>query len=378
MADRGGKGRGLIKDNLSGRGGSGDLALMALVFGLSLFGMMMLYSASNYSAEREYGDAFLFVKKQLPGFSLGTLLMLFLWRYPYQKLAKYKYVFLAVSVVCLCLVFVPGIGIETLGSRRWIGFSAVSFQPSEIAKFSFILFSAHHMAENKEKMGTLKGILPVALAGGAICLLIILEPNMSITVCVGLLMLGMLFVGGCRMRHFAMILLPALALIPVLIIIEPYRLLRLSAFLDPWSSPRNEGYQLIQSLYGLGGGGLFGVGLFNSRQKFDFLPFSESDFIFSIIGEELGLFGCLLLICAFIFYIYRGIKIAVNADTLFGCYLASGIVMIVAIQVIINIAVVTGSIPPTGLPLPFISYGGSSLMMFMGASGVLLSISRKG
>lgn len=355
-----------------------DYILMALVFALAIFGIIMIYSASNYSAAKEYGDPFLYVKKQLPGFTLGIVLLLFFWQYPYHKLEKYRYVFLVVSVICLGLVFVPGIGIETFGSRRWIGFSVISFQPSEIAKFAFILFAACYMAKNREKIRTFRGIIPVALAGGVICLLIILEPNMSITVCVGLLMLGMLFIGGARIKHFAMVLIPALALIPVLIIIEPYRLMRLSAFIDPWSSPRNEGYQLIQSLYALGGGGLFGVGLFNSRQKFDFLPFSESDFIFSIIGEELGLFGCLLLICAFALFIYRGIKIALKADTLFGCYLASGISMIVAIQVIINIAVVTGSIPPTGLPLPFISYGGSSLMVFMGASGVLLNISRKG
>lgn len=355
-----------------------DYFLMVIVFALVLFGIVMIYSASNYSAGKDYGDAFLFVKKQIPGFIAGSVLLIFFWLFPYEKLAKYRYIFLGLSVVLLVLVFVPGIGIENYGSKRWVGAFGLTLQPSELAKFSFILFSAFYMAKYKEKMSAFLGILPVIAAGAVFCVLIILEPNMSITVCVGLLMLGMLFIGGCRKKHFALIIIPALLLIPILIFIEPYRLDRLSAFIDPWSSPKNEGYQLIQSLYALGGGGWFGVGLFNSRQKFDFLPFSESDFIFSIVGEELGLFGCLLLILAFLFLIYRGIKIAVKAKTLFGCYLASGIVMIIAIQVLINIAVVTGSIPPTGLPLPFISYGGSSLMVFMGASGILLSVSKNG
>jgi cell division protein FtsW len=354
-----------------------DYILLAAAIFLALFGLVMVYSASNYSAFKDYGDSFLYVKKQLPGFVLGLALLFFLWFYPYQKLQKFRYIFLGLTTVLLILVFIPGVGIENYGSRRWVGFMGFTIQPSELAKFSFILFSAYYMSRYKDKLGSFIMLLPVLAAGSAFCLLIILEPNMSITVCMGLLMLGMLYIGGCKKRHFAAMLLPAIALIPILILIEPYRLNRLYAFIDPWQSPKGEGYQLIQSLYALGGGGFFGVGLFNSRQKLDFLPFSESDFIFSIVGEELGLFGCVLLIAVFAVFILRGIKTAVNATSLFGCYLASGIVMIVAIQVLINIAVVTGSIPPTGLPLPFISYGGSSLMVFMGASGVLLNISMR-
>lgn len=358
--------------------GGTDYLLMAAVFLLSLTGIVMIYSASRYSAQKDFGDSFFYVKKQLPGFICGAVLLLILWRYPYEKLVKFRYIFLVVTALLLALVFVPGIGIENYGSKRWVGAPGVTLQPSELAKFSFILFAACYMAKNKEKMTTFTGIIPVILAGGFFCVMIILEPNMSITVCMGLLMLGMLFIGGCRKKHFIMLLLPALMLLPLLIIIEPYRLSRLWAFLDPWSSPKKEGYQLIQSLYALGGGGWFGMGLFNSRQKFDFLPFSESDFIFSIVGEELGLTGCIAVILIFVFVIYRGINIAVRAKNLLGCYLACGITMIIAIQVLINIAVVTGSIPPTGLPLPFISYGGSSLAVFMGASGVLLNISRSG
>lgn len=208
------------------------------------------------------------------------------------------------------------------------------------------------------------------------CVLIILEPNMSITMCVMLLMFAMLFIGGARMKHFAFLLIPVAALVPVLIILEPYRLDRLMAFLNPWESPLEEGYQLIQSFYALGSGGLFGLGLFNSRQKYLFLPFSESDFIFSVIGEELGLFGCVMVISAYLVIIYRAVRIAKNSNDRFGCYLSAGIAAIIAIQTAINIAVVSGSIPPTGLPLPFVSAGTSSLVVFCAGIGVLLSVER--
>ena len=207
------------------------------------------------------------------------------------------------------------------------------------------------------------------------CVLIILEPNMSITLCMIMLMFVMLYIGGARIKHFFVMALPVLALVPVLILIEPYRLKRLLAFIDPWQSPLGEGYQLIQSFYSLGSGGLFGLGLFNSRQKYMFLPFSESDFIFSIIGEELGLIGAIVVIAIFAFMIFRAILIAQKAPDRFGCFLAGGIAAIIAIQVLINIAVVTGSIPPTGLPLPFVSAGSTSLIVFCSGVGILQSIS---
>ena len=201
---------------------------------------------------------------------------------------------------------------------------------------------------------------------------------MSITMCVGLVMLLMLFIGGMPLKYFFLLLIPAAAIVPVLIIIEPYRLNRLSAFLNPWASPQGEGYQLIQSLYALGSGSWFGVGLFNSRQKYLFLPFAESDFIFGVIGEELGFVGAIIIIFVFAVLIYRIIKIAASSRSRFGCYLASGFAGIIAIQMLINIAVVTGSIPPTGLPLPFVSFGGSSLVMFLSAIGVVQSVAHHG
>ena len=233
------------------------------------------------------------------------------------------------------------------------------------------------MSKNYEKLKTLLGIMPVIASGGVICLLILLEPNLSITLCVGMVMVFMLIVGGIRLKHFLLIALPALALLPVLIIIEPYRLDRLVAFLDPWSSPREEGFQLIQSLYALGSGGLFGVGLFNSRQKYLFLPFSESDFIFSIIGEELGLIGAIFILMVYIIIIIQGVKIALNAADRLGAYMAFGITSVICLQTLINVAVVTGSIPPTGIPLPFISAGGSSLIVFLASVGILININSR-
>ncbi|MBR1985036.1 MAG: FtsW/RodA/SpoVE family cell cycle protein, partial [Clostridia bacterium] len=209
------------------------------------------------------------------------------------------------------------------------------------------------------------------------CLLILLEPNMSITMCVGLVMITMLIVGGMSFKHFMLLAIPALILIPILIIIEPYRFDRLMAFIDPWASPKGEGYQLIQSFYSISNGGLFGVGLFNSRQKYLFLPFAESDFIFSVISEEFGWVGCFVILAVYFVLIIAGIKVAVKSKNRFGCYLATGITAIIAVQTLLNVSVVSGLIPPTGLPLPFISSGSTSIVVFMSAIGVLLNINKQ-
>ncbi len=351
-------------------------ALILLVLLLCLLGLVFIYSASSYSAQVNFGDSFYFVKKQIFGLIVGFCLMLFMSNFNYKHFVKLKWIIVMVSFVLLLLVFVPGIGKNNNGANRWITIAGISLQSSEVAKFGFVIFSAIYMAKNYKNAKTFLGILPVVLVGGLTCLLILMEPNLSVTLCVGMVMLIMLVVAGITPKHFLMLLIPALCLVPVLIIIEPYRLQRLMAFIDPWASPKEEGFQLVQSLYALGSGGLFGVGLFNSRQKYLFLPFSESDFIFSIIGEETGFVGATLIILVYVCVVWQGIKIALNASDRLGAYLASGITSIIAVQVLINIAVVTGSIPPTGIPLPFMSAGGTSLMVFMGAVGILLNISK--
>ena len=341
--------------------------------------MLAVYSASGYVAETQYGDKFYFVKKQLLGLALGAVAMFLCGRFHCRKLSgkKVRWVALIVPIVLLALVFVPGVGKTNYGATRWIGVGGFTLQPSELAKYGFVVFAAAYMSENMGEMRTFKGVLPVLLAGGVICVLIILEPNMSVTMCVGLLMLAMLFLGGMKIKHFLVIFVPALLVVPVLIIAEPYRLSRLSAFLDPWESPRGEGYQLIQSLDALGNGGWFGTGLFNSRQKYRFLPFAESDFILSIIGEEFGFFGILVLFGVSVFLIFRGIKVAKEAEDFFSFLLAAGITLVYGIQTVLNALVVSGSIPPTGLPLPLISSGNTSLIITMASMGVLYSISAR-
>ncbi|HEY8390198.1 MAG TPA: putative lipid II flippase FtsW [Clostridia bacterium] len=356
--------------------GKTDKVLTIFTIIITIFGILMVYSASSYTALVRYDDSFYYMKKQILGAILGFGAMAGLTYCNYRVLDRLKLPILIVSIILLIIVFIPGVGLSNYGANRWIDLPGFTIQPSELAKFALIIFSAGYMSFNQQKMKTFLGILPVLCAGGIIALLIILEPNMSITVCVILLMLVMLFLGGTRIKHFIILSIPVIALVPILIIIEPYRMNRLSAFLNPWASPLEEGFQLIQSYYSLGSGGLFGVGLFNSRQKYLFLPFSESDFIFSIIGEELGLFGSFLTIAVFCIIIYRCIRVAINAPDRLGCYIASGVGAIIAIQVAVNIAVVTGSIPPTGLPLPFVSAGSSSLVVFLGGIGIVQNIAR--
>lgn len=336
----------------------------------------MIYSASSYTAGVQYGDKLYFVKKQLIGVLLGTAAMVGTCFIPYKKLIKFRYPAIIIAAILLALVFVPVIGITNYGATRWIGFGGVTIQPSEIAKYAYALFVAAYFAKNPEKVKTIKGVLPVLGVGIAFCVLIIIEPNMSITMCVGMLMLCLVFLSGTNLKTFAFILIPFAVAVPVLIILEPYRLQRLSAFLDPWASPKDEGYQLIQSLYALGNGGLFGTGLFNSTQKYRFLPFAESDFILSIMGEELGFFGLIIFFVCCGFIVYRGFKIARNCKDRFGYLLASGFTLVYGIQVVVNALVVSGTIPPTGLPLPLISSGNTSLIITMASMGVLHNISR--
>lgn len=355
---------------------AGDIPLLICVFLMACFGCVMIYSASYYTAEVQFGDKFYFVKKQIVGLVLGTVAMLGTAFLPYQKLIKLKYPAIIISAVLLVLVFVPGIGVTNYGATRWIGVGGITLQPSEIAKYAFALFAAGYFAKNFKKVKTVKGILPVLGVGLAFCLLIIIEPNMSITMCVGLLMLSVIFLSGTNLKTFLIIIIPCAVAVPLLIILEPYRLQRLSAFIDPWASPKGEGYQLIQSLYALGNGGLFGTGLFNSTQKYRFLPFAESDFILAIMGEELGFFGLVLFFAVCGFIVVRGIRIAKNCKDRFGFLLAAGFTLVYGIQVIINALVVSGAIPPTGLPLPLISSGNTSLIITMASMGVLYNISR--
>lgn len=360
-----------------------DLKLLLAVLGLSIFGILMIYSASKYNASVHYGDAFYYTIKQLIGLVLGIVGLGIMYFINYRHVKKWAYVIFGAAVVLLVAVFIPGIGISKLGATRWIGVGSFSLQPSEIAKFAFVIFAArifahqHAIQQTKITVPRWWQTILVMTAGGILCLLIILEPNMSITMTVGIIMLTVLFLCGVRLKTLALILLPALGVVVLMLIAEPYRLKRLSAFIDPWANPKGEGFQLIESLYGIANGGFWGVGYGNSVQKNMFLPFSESDFIFAIIAEEFGLVGCVALFAVFGWIVYRIFQIGRQCRDYFGRYLCYGIGTVIMVQAALNFAVSTGCIPPTGLPLPFISFGGTSLLVFMMAIGIVLNVDKQ-
>lgn len=356
--------------------GKSDVGLIATALCLSLLGLLFIYSASSYSARLESGDAFHYVKTQSLALVIGLFAMIMLSNVNIASIEKISPILYVVALILLGAVFIPVIGVESYGAKRWLNLGVFTIQPSEYAKFFMVAFIARFAS--KADMKKFGNVIIVLLIGGAVCVLIMLEPNMSITMCVVAVLFVMLYASGSKLLHIALLVLPVLAGAIVLILIEPYRLQRLLAFLDPWQSPLDEGYQLIQSYYALGSGGLFGVGIFNSRQKYLFLPFAESDFILSIIGEETGLLGVLVIMVLFCIILIKGIKIAKIARDRFSYYLAVGITAITTVQALLNMAVVCGAIPPTGLPLPFVSAGGSSLVAYMGAIGVLNGINKQG
>lgn len=348
--------------------------LPILVIILALIGLVFIYSASCYSAEIEFGDKFFYVKKQGLSLVAGIIFMFLGMKLKTEWLMKFKWVIFAISAILLALVFIPGLGMESYGATRWLNLGVFTIQPSEISKFGFMIFLAGYLCEHSAKK--LRNLIIPILCALIICGLIITEPNMSITVVVGASFLIMLFVSGLDVKWLFVLLVLVLIAGIALIFAEPYRMERLFAFIDPWQNPKAEGYQLIQSYFALGNGGLFGVGLFNSRQKYLFLPFAESDFIFSIIGEETGFFGAVFVMVLFLAVIMLGIKIARKSNSRFHALLVTGIISILAIQSVVNFAVVTGTIPPTGVPLPLVSAGGTSLVAFMFAIGLVMNVAR--
>lgn len=356
-----------------------DFIIMIVVVILTLFGCVMVYSASFYDASINHGgDGAFYFKKQLIGACLGLLSMLLFMRFDYRRLESMKWIVMGVAFVLLLMVFLPKpIGITLNGSKRWVNIGITTLQPAELAKFAIVIYLAAFFAQNRHRLSSFReGVVPVIIVVGLCCGLILLQPNFSMIICIALLTAVMMFAGGVRKRHLIALGSVGLAGVVAAIVMAPYRLRRVFAFLDPWSDPTQSSYQLVQSFYAIGSGGLFGKGLGRSQQKLLYLPYSESDFIASIIAEELGFIGMLLLFALYLVLIWRGIRIALTCPNRFGSLLATGIIAMIAIQVVINIAVVTGSMPPTGQTLPFISYGTSSLIIFMSSMGVLLNISK--
>ncbi len=351
-----------------------DFGFLITVITLLAVGLLMVFSASYPSAYYYYNDGLYFIKKQLLWAILGVGAMFFTANFDYRNYKRLAFPILVISFVLLLLVLV--IGMRVNGARRWLGIGSFSFQPSEVAKLGLIIYFAASLAQIKDKIKEFKylfryGVILVLFMG-----LLMLEPHMSVCIIIGLTIIIMLLVAGARLRYFALASVPVALLGVILIVLEPYRLQRMTTFLDPFADPLGDGWQIIQSLYAIGSGGLFGVGFGNSRQKFMYIPEPQNDFIFSIICEELGLLGALAILVLFAVLLWRGIKIALSAPDTFATLLVIGIMGLIGVQVVLNIAVVTSSIPTTGIPLPFFSAGGSSLFFILTAMGIVLNVSK--
>ncbi|GAA0331139.1 stage V sporulation protein E [Bacillus carboniphilus] len=354
-----------------------DLLLIIVTLSLLAVGLIMVYSASAVWAEYKFNDSFFFAKRQLLFAGVGIIAMFFIMNVDYWTWRSWSKILLIICFVLLLAVLIPGIGMVRNGSRSWIGVGAFSIQPSEFMKLAMIAFLAKFLTERQRYITTFKqGLVPSLGLVFIAFALIMLQPDLGTgTVMVGTCVV-MIFIAGARISHFVGLGLIGLAGFVVLIASAPYRIKRITSFLDPWSDPLGSGFQIIQSLYAIGPGGLFGLGLGQSRQKFFYLPEPQTDFIFAIISEELGFIGGSFVILLFALLLWRGIRIALGAPDLYGSFLAVGIIAMIAIQVMINIGVVTGMMPVTGITLPFLSYGGSSLTLMLMAVGVLLNVSR--
>jgi cell division protein FtsW len=344
---------------------------------LTLAGLVMVLSASSVSAFAAYGSSFLFFKRQLLYAAIGSVVALSASRVRHQFWLRAWAPLLVVTIASLLLVLHPGSGIVAGGAARWISLGPISLQPSELAKFSVVVALSAILARSLKHIDdAIRWLIPVVLIVGVVSALILLQPDLGTMMVIGLTAFLMLFVAGVRLRLLATWAALSSLAASALILGERYRRARFFSFLHPWSDPRNTGYQIVQSLIALGSGHLVGVGLGASRQKWMYVPNAHTDFIFSIMGEELGLIGELAVLALFGAIIYSGIRIAVRSPDAFGRLLAAGITTWIALQALINLGAVTGLLPITGVPLPFVSFGGSSLIVSLGAIGVLFSIGR--
>jgi cell division protein FtsW len=344
---------------------------------LLCLGVVMIYSSSGVYALETMNNSGYFLMRHLMFLVIGGVMMWFTMIIDYRDIQKYaKYILLA-ALVMLVLVLVPHIGKVSSGARRWFSAGPINFQPSEYAKVAMIIYLADFFTRKRSVIRSFgKGFMPVALVMGAMCLLIIKQPDLGNTVLVTAITMSMYFVAGGRKSLFAAIAALAVPVLTVLIITAPYRMRRMVSFINPWDDPQGAGFQLSQSQIALAAGGFWGVGLGKSQQKLFYLPAAHTDFIFSIIGEELGFLGALAVVILFGVFIWQGTRIIRNVSDSFGYLLSVGIMVMLSLQVVVNIGVSIGALPTKGLPLPFISYGGSALIFNMVAVGLLLNVSR--
>ncbi len=355
-----------------------DLLLFIAVMIISIFGLIMITSASYIWAEYKFNDPFKFTKNQGLFFIIGTILMLVISKIDYKIYFQKSNTILIGCIILLILVLIPGIGTVRNGSRSWFGIGSFGVQPSEFTKLALIIFTAKYLQNNEKSLKNIKnGVLPILGITIGIFGLIMLQPDFGTGTVIVMSIIGLLFVGGVKFSFFMKIAVVGLMGIVGLILMAPYRLARILSFLDPWKDPLGTGFQIIQSLYAIGPGGLFGFGFGNSRQKHFYLPEPQTDFIFSIISEEFGFLGVLIVTSLFLIIIIRGFQIARNCQDLFGKYLVFGIIFQLSFQAILNLMVVVGLIPVTGVTLPFLSYGGSSLLITLCSMGIVLNVSKE-
>lgn len=354
-----------------------DRTVLVVTYALTLMGVIMVFSASGVMAETRYGDSMFFLKRQLLWLTLGIMVLHWVARREYDVWKTLTPYVLGLTVVLLIVVLIPVLGTQVNGARRWLRLAGFSVQPGELSKLAVVLYLASFLVRKEQDVTSLsRGVLAPLLVVGGVAGLVMLEPDMGTATVLTIIALGLLFLGGARIPHLLCLGLSLLPVTYLLIMQSDYRRRRFLNFLDPWQDPTNAGFQLTQSFVALGNGGMFGVGLGEGRQKLFFLPEVHSDFVLALVGEELGFLGTGVLLGLFAVLIVRGFHIAGRAPDAFGRHLASGVTLLLGVQVVINMGVVSGLLPTKGLTLPFVSYGGSSLLVSLGAIGMLLSVSR--
>lgn len=356
-----------------------DFTLLVTVFILLGLGIITVLSASSPTALAETGDSYRYVERQIISAAIGIGCMFVLSKLDYKLFQKYYKIIFMASIILLLAV--PIIGVSSGGAKRWIALGSISFQPSEIAKVGVIIFYATWLTKNKDKLKSFKNgfFIPLAMMLPIIVIVLVLQNHFSATLVLCMLVAILMILAGCKIRYFIFVGIPVvIAGIAALLFKsgQGFRLQRLITFMDPWQDIAGDGWQIVQSLYAIGSGGFFGVGLGESKQKYLYIPEPHNDFIFAVLAEELGFIGCAIVIILFAILVWRGITISMKAPDMFGSLLAAGITSMIAIQVLINIAVVTASMPVTGMALPFFSYGGTALIIILSSVGILLSVSR--
>ena len=355
-----------------------DSTLLVIAVALTLCGVVMVFSSSSIMALRAHGDSLYFLKRQGAYAIVGFALMGVMMRFNYLYLRKLAVPVLFTCLFLLILVLIPGIGTRVAGAKRWIRLFGFSLQPAEFAKLGLIIFMAHSLARKQDKMKSFKlGFLPYMVVLAILLLLILLQPDLGSAVILGVVAMAMLFVAGTRPVYIAGLGILSLPFLYFLVMRVDFRRRRIMAFLDPFEDPSNTGFQIIQSWIAFGSGGATGNGLGESKQKLFFLPEAHTDFIFAVTGEELGFLGAIIIATLFLLLVMRGFKTAIAAPDSFGRYLAFGMTLLIGIEAFVNMAVVMGLVPTKGLALPFLSYGGSSLIATLVAVGIILNISKR-